>query len=51
MNELQRTALNEILRTVTYIAEKLDEVDSKISLSINDNQEKKITDRSRRRKL
>lgn len=31
MNELERTALNEILRTVTYIAEKLDEVDSKIS--------------------
>lgn len=25
MNELERTALNEILRTVTYIAEKLDE--------------------------
>ncbi|CYI98079.1 Uncharacterised protein [Streptococcus pneumoniae] len=24
MNELERTALNEILRTVTYIAEKLD---------------------------
>ena len=51
MNELERIALNEILRTVTYIAEKLDEVDSKISLSINDNQEKKNTDRSRRRKL
>ena len=32
MNELERTALNEILRTVTYIAEKLDEVDSKICL-------------------
>ncbi|VLV69503.1 Uncharacterised protein [Streptococcus pneumoniae] len=47
MNELERTALNEILRTVTYIAEKLDEVDSKISLSMNDNQEKKFTDRSR----
>lgn len=31
MNELERTALNEILRTVTYIAEKLDEIDSKIS--------------------
>lgn len=28
MNELERTALNEILRTVTYIAEKLDEVES-----------------------
>ena len=39
MNELERTALNEILRTVTYIAEKVDELDSKISLSINDNQE------------
>lgn len=31
MNELERTALNEILRTVTYIAEKVDEIDSKIS--------------------
>ena len=36
MNELERTALNEILRTVTYIAEKLDELDPKISL--NDSQ-------------
>ena len=36
MNELERTALNEILRTVTYIAEKVDELDSKISL--NDSQ-------------
>ena len=33
MNELERTALNEILRTVTHIAEKLDELDSKISQS------------------
>ena len=33
MNELERTALNEILRTVTYIAEKVDEIDSKISQS------------------
>lgn len=33
MNELERTALNEVLRTVTYIAEKLDEIDSKISQS------------------
>lgn len=31
MNELERTALNEILRTVTYIAEKLDELDNKVS--------------------
>ena len=31
MNELERTALNEILRTVTYIAEKLDELDIKVS--------------------
>lgn len=30
MNELEKTALNEILRTVTYIAEKADEIDSKI---------------------
>ena len=33
MNELERTALNEVLRTVIYIAEKLDELDSKISQS------------------
>ncbi len=33
MNELEKTALNEILRTVTYISEKLDELDSKISQS------------------
>lgn len=36
MNELERTALNEILRTVTYISEKVDELDSKIYL--NDSQ-------------
>ena len=28
MNELERTALNEILRTVTYIAEKLDKIEN-----------------------
>ena len=33
MNEVERTALNEILRTVTYIVEKVDELDSKISQS------------------
>ena len=27
MNELEKTALNEVLRTVTYIAEKLDELE------------------------
>ncbi|HFI0468109.1 TPA: hypothetical protein ACGOYW_001523 [Streptococcus suis] len=27
MNELERTALNEILRTVTYIAEKVDRLE------------------------
>jgi len=27
MNKLERTALDEILRTVKYIAEKLDEVE------------------------
>lgn len=31
MNEIERTALNEILRTVTYIAEKVDEIETKIS--------------------
>lgn len=33
MNKLERTALNEILRTVTYIAEKLDELDARFSQS------------------
>lgn len=33
MNELERTALNEIMRTVTYIAEKVDDIDSKINHS------------------
>ena len=36
MNELERIALNEILKTVTYIAEKVDELDSKISQSEED---------------
>ena len=27
MNELERIAINEILRTVTYIAEKVDELE------------------------
>ena len=36
MNELERTALNEILRTVTYIAGRLDELDSKFSQSEED---------------
>lgn len=28
MNELERTALNEIMRTVTYIAEKVDKLET-----------------------
>lgn len=32
MNELEKIALNEILRTVTYIAEKVDKIDSKLQL-------------------
>lgn len=28
MNEIERATLNEILRTVTYIAEKIDEIDN-----------------------
>ena len=31
MIELDRTALNEVLRTVTYIAEQLDELEFKVS--------------------
>ena len=27
MNELEKTALNEVLRTVTYIAEKVDKIE------------------------
>lgn len=34
MNELERTALNEILRTVTYIAEKVDELEFKLTNEI-----------------
>ncbi len=34
MNELERTALNEILRTVAYIAEKVDEIDKSYQLKI-----------------
>ena len=30
MNELEKTVLNEILRTVTYIAEKVDELDKNV---------------------
>lgn len=37
MNELEKTALNEILRTVTYIAEKVDELETKISLICSQN--------------
>lgn len=33
MNELERTALNEVLRTVTYIAEKLDKIENTIFTS------------------
>lgn len=31
MNEIERATLNEILRTVIYIAEKIDEIDSNCS--------------------
>ena len=37
MNELERIALNEILRTVTYIAETLEEI--KDNLPPNDSQD------------
>lgn len=33
MDILEKTALNEILRTVTYIAEKVEELDAKLSSS------------------
>lgn len=33
MNEIERATLNEIIRTVSYIAQKIDEIDSKISSS------------------
>ena len=32
MNELERTALNEILRTVTYIAEKMDKLEEQAGI-------------------
>ena len=40
MNELEKTALNELLRTVSYIAEKVDEIDSKLNSIDSQNQER-----------
>lgn len=40
MNELEKTALNELLRTVGYIAEKVDEIESKLNSIYSQNQER-----------
>lgn len=42
MNELERTALNEILRTVTYIAEKVTTIESLLSQENPSHQESSI---------
>lgn len=42
MNELEKTALNEILRTVTYIAEKVTKIESLLSQENPSHQESSI---------
>ena len=42
MNELERTALNEILRTVTYIAEKLDKLEEQLSPHLTETDKKEV---------
>ncbi len=42
MNELERTALNEILRTVTYIAEKMDKLEEQLSPHLTETDKKEV---------
>ncbi len=42
MNELERTALNEILRTVTYIAEKVDKLEEQLSPHLTETDKKEV---------
>ena len=42
MNELERTALNEILRTVTYIAEKMEKLEEQLSPHLTETDKKEV---------
>ena len=42
MDELERTALNEILRTVTYIAEKVDKLEEQLSPHLTETDKKEV---------
>lgn len=42
MNELERTALNEILRTVTYITEKVDKLEEQLSPHLTETDKKEV---------
>lgn len=42
MNELERTALNEILRTVTYIAEKMYKLEEQLSPHLTETDKKRL---------
>lgn len=44
MNELERTALNEILRTVTYIAEKVDKIEQMLEPQLSETDKKEVLD-------
>lgn len=42
MNELEKTALNEILRTVTYIAERVDKIEEQLSPHLTETDKKEV---------
>ncbi len=42
MNELERTALNEILRTVTYIAERVDRLGEQLYPHLTETDKKEV---------
>ncbi|MFS5674383.1 hypothetical protein V2V72_07820 [Streptococcus agalactiae] len=42
MNEIERATLNEILRTVTYIAEKLDKLEEQLSPHLSETDKKEV---------
>lgn len=42
MNELERVALNEIMRTVTYIAEKVDRLEEQLSPHLTETDKKEV---------
>lgn len=44
MEELEKTALNEILRTVTYIAEKVDRLEEQLFPDFSETDKKEVLD-------